>query len=142
VRFSQILERYEFRSAGREPRNGRCTLVFDFSARPGDFALERDFLLRKLAGRLWVDEAEQAVVRLEARNTGGVRVLLGIGARVSAATFRAEFTRLEEGVWLPRLVEGSAEGSKLVFVAFRVRERLDFGGFRRFSVDVREPIRP
>ncbi len=142
VRISRILERYHFRESGPEELNGRCARVFDFSARPGDFPLERDFVLKKLAGRLWVDAEEQAVTRLDARNTGRVRIALGIGATVSAAALHLEFVRMEPGVWLPSLIEGSAAGRKLLFIGFRVRERLAFDGFRRFTVDVQEQVRP
>lgn len=142
VRLSRILERYDFRFSGSEAVDGRCALVFDFAALPGDFRLERDFVLKKLAGRLWVDDAEQAVVRLDARNTGSVRIALGIGANVSAAAFRAEFVRLEPGVWLPRLLQGGAEGRKLLFIGFRVRETLSFAGYRRFEVRSEEQVQP
>jgi hypothetical protein len=142
LRLSRILERYDFRQAGGEEIDGRCALVFEFSPRSGDFAVERDFVLRKLAGRLWVDEAEQAVVRLEVRNTGGVRVALGLGASVKTVTARAEFQRVEPGLWLPRRLEGAAAGRKLVFVRFSVRDVMTFDHFRRFSVDVEEHLSP
>ncbi len=142
VRLSRILERYDFRSAGREELNGRCALVFDFAARPGDFPLERDFVLRKLAGRLWVDEEEQAVVRLDVRNTGGVKIAFGLGASISSAGFHGEFVRMEEGVWLPRLLQGRAEGRKLLFLGFRLRDTLAFANYRRFEVAVEEQARP
>lgn len=142
VRISRILERYDFRAAGEEQVNGRCARVFDFVARPGDFELERDFVLKKLAGRLWVDVAEDAVVRLEARNTGGLRLALGIAASVSAAAFECEFLRLEAGVWLPKLMQGSARGKKLVFFGFDVRERLTFSNYRQFDVSVEEKLQP
>ena len=142
LRLSRVLERYDFRFFGREAVDERCTLVFDFAPLPGDFKLERDFVLKKLAGRLWVDEAEQAVVRLDARNTGGVRIALGIGANVSAASLRGEFVRLEPGVWLPRLLLGGAEGRKLLFIGFHVRETLSFSGYRRFEVGTEEQVQP
>lgn len=142
LRLSRILERYEFRFAGREELDGRCSLVFEFSPRPGDFGLDRDFVLKKLAGRLWVDEDERAVARLEVRNTGAVRVALGLAASVSSASFRGEFVRLEPGVWLPRLLQGAAEGRKLLFIGFRVRETLAFANYRRFEVSTDERTRP
>ena len=80
VRLSRILERYSFVAQGREELDGRCALVFDFAARPGDFDLERDGLLRRLAGRLWVDEDDGAVARVVVRNTSGLRFALGLGA--------------------------------------------------------------
>jgi hypothetical protein len=141
VRLSRILERYDFSAVGREAVDERCALVFDFAARPGDFALERDGLLRRLAGRLWVDEAEKAVARVEVRNTSGLRFALGLGATVSSVSFRAGFRRLEEGAWLPRSLAVSAEGKKLLFKAFRTRATSTYDNYRRFEVDVREEPR-
>ncbi len=133
LQLSRILERYEFRAVGREAVEGRCALVFDFHARPGDFPLEKDFLLRKLGGRLWVDEAEQALVRLDVHNTGGVRIALGLAASVSSAGLHGEFVRVQPGVWLPRLLQGRAEGRKLLFLGFRLRETMEFRNDRPVS---------
>jgi hypothetical protein len=142
VRLSRILERYDFVAKGREALDGRCALVLDFAARPGDFDLERDGLLRRLAGRLWVDEDESAVARVEVRNTSGLRFALGLGATVSSLALRTEFRRLEEGAWLPRSVEATAEGRKLLFKGFRLRATTTYGNYRRFEVQVQEEVRP
>ena len=142
LRLSRILERYHFVARGREEVEERCAVVFDFTARPGDFDLERDALLRHLAGRLWVDEEERAVALVEVHNTSPLRVALGIGATVSAVTFRAEFRRLEAGVWLPRALEAAADGKKLLFRVFRVRTTTTYENYRRFEVEVQENVRP
>jgi hypothetical protein len=142
VRLSRVLERYDFSATGREEMDGRCSLVFDFAARPGDFDLERDGLLRRLAGRLWVDEAEKAVARVLVRNTAGLRFALGVGATVSSLSFEAEFRRLEDGVWLPLAMATSAEGKKLLFRGFHVRSTTTYHDYRRFEVHVQEEIRP
>jgi hypothetical protein len=142
VRISRVLERYEFGYAGREEVGGRCALAFDFSARPGRFDLERDAVLRRLAGRLWVDEEDRAVARVQVRNTEGLRFALGLGATVSSLGFEAEFQRMEDGVWLPRRVETRAEGRKLLFAAFRTRTTTTYANYRRFRVDVEERVSP
>jgi hypothetical protein len=142
VRLSRVLERYDFAFSAREERDGRCALVFDFAARPGRFALERDAVLRKLAGRLWVDEEERAVARVAVRNTEGLRFALGLGATVSSLGFEAEFARMEDGVWLPRRIEAVAEGRKFLFKGFRTRTTTAFSGYRRFAVDVEERVAP
>lgn len=142
VRLSRILERYDFVARGRDEIDGRCAVVLEFAARPGDYDLERDGLLRRLAGRLWVDEGEQAVARVEVRNTSGLRFALGLGATVSSLSLRTEFRRLEEGAWLPRLTEVSAEGRKLLFKGFRIHTTTTYGNYRRFEVDVQEDVRP
>jgi hypothetical protein len=142
VRLSRILERYHFTAFGREETNGRCTLVYDFAARPGDFDLEHDKLLRKLAGRLWVDEQEHAVARVEIRNTSGLRFGLGLGASVSSLSLLTEFERMEEGVWLPRRSEVAAEGRKLLVKGFHSRIVTTFGNYRRFQVEVEDRVLP
>lgn len=142
VRISRVLERYEFAYAGREEVDGRCALVFDVAARPGRFDLERDAILRRLAGRLWVDEEDRAVARVRVRNTGGLRFALGLGATVSSLGFEAEFLRMEDGVWLPRRVEAQAEGRKLLFAGFRTRTTTTYSNYRRFAVDVEERVSP
>jgi hypothetical protein len=142
VRLSRILERYDFSFEGRTEVEGRCSLVFDFAARPGDFELERDNVLRKLSGRLWVDEEERAVVRLEIRNTSGLRFAFGLGASVSTLSFRMAFSHMEDGVWLPSRLEAYAEGRRFLFRRFRYRRTITYSNFRRFEVDVREEIQP
>jgi hypothetical protein len=142
VRLSHILERYHFTAAGREDRQGRCLLVFDFAARPGDFDLARDALLRRLAGRLWVDEEERAVAEVEVRNTSDLRFALGLGAKVHSVLLRMEFARMEEGVWLPRRIEAAAEGRKLLFKRFHARTLTSFSNYRRFEVETEERVRP
>lgn len=142
VRISRILERYAFTPAGHEEVDGRCALVLDFAARPGDTAVEGDRLLRRLAGRVWVDEEDRAVARVEVRNTAGLRFALGIGASVRSVSFRAEFRRLEEGAWLPRSLEAVVAGRQLVFRSFRVRTTTTYANYRRFEVDVEEELRP
>jgi hypothetical protein len=140
VRIAQLLERYSFVAARREEIRGRCSIVFDFTARPGDSALEHDTVLRRLAGRLWVDEADRAVVKVELRNTSGIKLALGIGASVSTLSLRTEFVRLEDGVWLPRSVETLAVGRKLLLRRFRVRTTTSYARYRRFEVEVKEEV--
>jgi hypothetical protein len=129
---------------GRRARglDGRCAIAFDFLALPGDFALERDSLLRRLAGRLWVDEAERAVARVELSNTSRIKLALSAFASVSSLSVKLEFTRLPDGVWLPRRVESLAEGRKFLVSGFRVRTITSYGRYRRFEVEVQEEVQP
>jgi hypothetical protein len=69
VTLSTLLERYNVTARGREELDGRCALVLDLAARPGDFGLQHDGILKRLEGRLWADEPEQALAKLEVDNT-------------------------------------------------------------------------
>jgi hypothetical protein len=140
VRLSQILERYDFRSIARETIDGRSALVLDFSARPGKRDLDGDFVLRRLTGRIWVDEAERQVARAEFRNTDAVSFGLGI-AKLSSLDAVLEFRKLEEGVWLPRSIRLAYAGRK-VFKGFRARQTATYDRFRQFEVEADETLKP
>lgn len=140
VRLSQILERYDFRSITRETIDGRTAVVLDFSARPGKRDLDGDSVLRRLTGRIWVDEEERQVVRAELRNTDSVKFGLGI-ASLSRLDAVLEFHKFEDGVWLPRSIRLEYAGRKL-FKGFKTRQTATFDRFRRFEVESEEKVTP
>jgi len=135
VTLSNLLERYSFTVRGREDLDGRCALMLDLTARPGDFGLRHDAVLKRLEGRLWADEPDQAMAKLEVDNTSPIRIALGLAASVSELSLRATFTRLEEGVWLPRSVETLVVGRKLLLSPFRLRRTLTYERYRRLAPD-------
>jgi hypothetical protein len=141
-RLSQILERYDFRSIGREDVDGRPAVVLDFAARPGKRDLRHDNVLRSLAGRVWVDEAEQEIVRAQVRNTTGIKFALGIGASVSTVEFSVEFQKMDEAVWLPRRSSVLAEGHILLFKGFHTKTTETYSRYRRFEVQSEETVQP
>jgi hypothetical protein len=108
---------------------------------PGEFDLAHDSVLKRLAGRLWVDEAERAVAKIEVDNTSGIKLALGLAVSVQTLSMRATFTRVEAGVWLPRSVETLVVGRKLLFSSFRLRRTTTYANYRRFEVDVEEKLR-
>jgi hypothetical protein len=141
VRLSAILERYDFRSIGREARDGRPAIVLEFTALPGSRPLAHDDVLRSLAGRVWMDEAEREVVRAEVRNTAGMRFFLGLGASVSALSGTFEFRKVGDTLWLPVRDETRATGRMLLFKTFRTRVVHTYDNFRRFDVQSEEELR-
>lgn len=143
VRISAILDRYDFRSVGREGLDGRPALVLDFAPLPGRRDLERDNVLRRLTGRLWVDEADGEVARAEVRNQGAISFGWGVLAKVSSLAVEMEFRKLEDGVWLPGRVDLELAGRKLLLQSFRRRVLARYSNYRRFDVEVDEgPLTP
>lgn len=137
-RLSAILERYDFRSVARESQEGRDTIVLEFLARPGKRDLDSDKLLRALQGKLWVDEADLAVVRAEVRNVAGIKWGFGLGASLKALEVEMRFRRMPDGVWLPLHVGSLASGRILLFKSFRKRTTVSYQGFKRFTVESEE----
>jgi len=141
VRLSQILERYDFRAVGRETIDGRPAIVLEFTALPGSRPLPRDDVLRNLAGRVWMDEAEREVVRAEVHNTAGMKFLLGLGASVSLVSGTFEFRKVGDTLWLPVRDETRADGRMFLFKTFRKRVVHTYGNFRRFDAQSDERLR-
>jgi hypothetical protein len=143
VRLSQVLARYDFKTVGREEVDGRATLVFEFAPLPGKRDLQADFVLRRLAGRIWVDEEERELVRAEMGNTGKIKIALGLGASVSKLEMTLGFRKIEDGVWLPSRIVLGAAGRKFVFAGFRVRTTALYSRYRRFEADTEsETVKP
>ncbi len=142
VRLSAILERYDFRTLGREPVEGRPSVVLEFTPRPGNRDIDSDHVLRKLRGRVWVDEEEREVVRARVHNTGGIKIAWGLGASVKSLDFTLDFRKVGGEVWLPLRVETEATGRVLLLKGFRTRSTTSYGNYQRFSVEAEEEIRP
>jgi hypothetical protein len=135
VRISAILDRYDFRAVGREGVAGRPAIVLEFAPRAGERKVENDRLLRRVHGRVWVDEQEAEVVRAELANLAPLKFGGGLGASVSSLSTRIEFRKVDDAVWLPAEDETIVAGRMLLFKKFRTRLRRTYGAYRRFSVD-------
>ena len=110
-------------------------MVLEFTARPGERNIDNDRVLRRLRGRLWVDEAEEEVARAELTNVAPLKFGFGLGASVSSLTTRIEFRKVDDAVWLPAEDETVATGRVLLLKRFRTRIRRAYSGYRRFDVD-------
>jgi hypothetical protein len=143
VRLSQVLERYDFKTVRREDRDGRPTLVFDFTALPDKRKIEGDVVLRQLQGRIFVDETERQLAEAEMSNAEPIKLAFGLGASVSTLSLHLRFRPIEDGVWLPARVQFAAEGRALLAAGFKVRTLVFFSRFRRFEAETEsETITP
>jgi hypothetical protein len=142
VRLSLVLERYDFQTVTRDDVDGRAAVVLDFHAVPGKRRLDNDRILRQLAGRIWVDEAEKVVVRAEVRSTGGIKFALGLAASIESLGFKLESRKVDDVVWLPWRVETAASGRVALVKGFRTRTVSTYGPYRRFRVEQEEKLRP
>jgi len=140
VRLSRLLEASAFTTVGREDVDGRPALLLEFAPRAG--AAGGDRALRRLAGRVWIDEAEGQVARAAFHNTEPLRVKHGLFASVSRLEVELEFRKVDGLVWLPKSRRATVSGRKLLFSGFRLRTTTRYASFRRFSVDAHDAPRP
>ncbi|MBK5256387.1 MAG: hypothetical protein JJE39_10175 [Vicinamibacteria bacterium] len=139
IRLSSLVDSFEFQTVGREMRDGRATLVFDFKPRENAAPTASsnrttNAVAKILMGRMYVDEADKRVVRLDARNTPGEKASVAAGVKVGAFELVMEFTSVQDGVWLPKRVMTLATGRAFFFKTFRIRRTTVYWNYRRFSV--------
>jgi hypothetical protein len=110
-----FLQRFQFTLAGRESVNGRPALMLDLAPAaktpPGHNLKDR--ILNKTAGRIWVDEAESALVQARLRLTEKVNVVGGLAG--SVVNFNLSFSRerTAEGLWFTRRSDWHLEGREV-----------------------------
>jgi hypothetical protein len=94
---------YDIKMLYREVIGGRPAITFSVAPRSGYQPRQPDAQLAKhFAGRIWIDEVDHQLVRIEMEALENVSYGLGIVARLNKGS-RAEFerSRLEDGTWLP-----------------------------------------
>jgi len=116
VNNTNLVKRFTFELRGREVVEGRSTLVVDFkpASRRQPAADFKERCLSKMAGRVWVDEAEYVIVKAEARLTEGIGLVGGLLGSVHKFDFRFGRERTEDGLWYTRLLTWHLEMREVI----------------------------
>jgi len=117
----------------RERVNGRDVIVIMFSPRADAKPETREGkLARNFRGKIFVDEADAEVVRVEATAIEDISYGLGVVARVNkGATVTLLRERVDAGTWLPTSIRFSGEGRAMVFRRLRVDHLIEWFNYRR-----------
>jgi hypothetical protein len=144
VGISEILPLMRVSNARRVSLNARAALAFDFV---GDHHAKAHGLAenaaRKIAGTVWIDEADRAVARLEARFDDTFRIGGGFVATIQKGTSLIfEQSPLEPELWMPSVSEIHLAARELLVKGLRQNIHIKDSGFRRFDVGVLQQIAP
>ena len=117
----------------RERLNGRDVIVITFSPKADARPETREGkLARNFRGKIFVDEADAEVVRVEATAIDDISYGLGVVARVNkGATVTLLRERVDAGTWLPTSIHFSGEGRAMVFRKLRVDHLIEWFNYRR-----------
>jgi hypothetical protein len=99
----ELLSRYRFEVIKRVYKDNRPTLLVTFEAKndPDSGGTIKDKLLNRLAGTLWIDEAEADTAKLKISLVEPLSVgWLGLLGSVTKCEFTLERQRMPEGVWI------------------------------------------
>jgi hypothetical protein len=115
-----LLRRFTFEVVGRQTRAGRPVLILDFKPASDDLPEHnlKDKFINKAAGRVWIDEAEAAIVQVDLHLTEKVSVVGGLFGAVYAFRYQTQRERTPEGLWFARTVDWHLEGRQLFLRKF------------------------
>jgi hypothetical protein len=112
-----FLQRFQFTVVGREPINRRPALILDLvpaTKQPREDNL-KDRIINKMAGRVWIDEADAVLVQADFHLTEKVNVVAGLVGAIASFTLSFNRTRTAEGLWFTPRLEWHLDGRE-VFV--------------------------
>jgi hypothetical protein len=113
VEFNESLfNKYRFTLEGEETLNGRISFVLNFEPRSQGLPIRRriDRLLNELKGRLWVDEQDYDLAKMDAHLLMQVNAWGGFLATIRTFNLHFEQTRMADATWLPQTAQGTIEG--------------------------------
>ncbi|HEY1219331.1 MAG: hypothetical protein ABSE42_18840 [Bryobacteraceae bacterium] len=136
--FQEIPDAFDLRLAGEETLNGRDVYVIAATPKPGyKPKLAAAAYFPKIKGKLWIDKRDNQWVKgeietLDTISFGGILVRLAKGSR---AAF--EQTRVNDEVWLPRLITVDVSARLLLVAGERAEVEIGFSKYRKFQADSR-----
>ena len=137
ITVSRILELMEVRNPRRELYRGRHAIVFDFVGRKDvkTHGMAED-ASKKLAGTMWIDEADRQVAHLDVHFTDDFRVAAGLFASIQkGSSFHFDQSPVEDGLWLPTGGEGNVQARVLLVKGIRQHVVERDSDYKRFRVE-------
>jgi len=129
-----LIGRFDFTVVGREVLNGRSALIVDFQPAKKKLPVRnlKDKFINRAAGRVWVDEADYAVAKVDLHLTEKVNVVGGLVGAVWKFTYDFLRERTPEGYWFTRNSKWHLEGRE-VFIRRTVDYHEQRTGVRRVT---------
>ncbi|HXE06482.1 MAG TPA: hypothetical protein VN612_01215 [Acidobacteriaceae bacterium] len=134
VTVSRLLELGKFTNPRRVQINGRDTIAVDFTGDPTAKTRNRlEDMIHDLAGTAWIDEQDHVLARTEGRFTNTFKVGFGLVANIRQGThFTAQWTKVNDEVWLLANAEGEGSARVLLFWNFDGRATVSDSDYRKF----------
>jgi hypothetical protein len=135
---TEIPDAFDFRIVGEAQVDGHNVWVIEGTPRPGYQA--RSTLARyfpKFRGKLWIDKADYQWVKVEGEVTDDISWGLFVARLNKGARLSIQMTRVNDEVWLPKLIEASGSARIALLKKFNVQDDTSFSNYRRFQTESR-----
>lgn len=129
-----LVDRYAYALVGTEAVNGKPAYVLTFRPKGKGMPDKKryDKILNRLTGRVWIDEEDYSISRIEMYLTEPAPVF-GFLATIRQLAFNGTQTEVAPGVWMPEHFRVTAAGRKL-FSNFHVRQEMRFFDYKPLAL--------
>ena len=136
--WNEVIKAFDFTEVGGETVEGRSARVFKAVPRAQYVPEDSDFeLLKKIKGTIWVDIADDQVLRADVEFIEDIRLVGGFLAKVNkGGSFTVLQKKVNDEVWFPSNSEVVVNGRLLLFKGFNLKILSDFGNYRKFETSV------
>lgn len=127
-----------FSNPRRELISGRPTLVFDYKGNPDAKAKNiGEEIMRQLIGTLWIDERDDAIVRLDGTLQQNFHIGGGLLVNIKKGS-RFNFTQslINNEIWFPAELTAHIDGRFLLVKGFNGNGRQTFSDYRKLATSV------
>ena len=134
-----VLAVSEVSNPRRTEMKGRPTLVFDFKGDPKAEAHRmEEKAAKKIEGKVWVDEADRQVARLEVEFDHNFRIAGGLLASIQKGTvIKIEQSPIGEGLWM-QTANDPHMNLRVIVKGMHENTRVKKFDFKRFNADATE----
>ena len=131
---SRILELGVFSNARRVMLNGRATIVLDYAGDPkAKTRNSAEGVIRDLVGTAWIDEQDRILARAQGHFLDDFKIGGGLIADIKkGSSFEAQFSKINDEVWLPGRIEGQGRIRILLVSGFNGQFTLVASDYRKF----------
>jgi hypothetical protein len=97
----ELVRKYDFEILGKEVVGDRPVFVLSFKPKSNNLPVRRkiDYVMNRIAGRVWVDQEDYEIARADMRLTESAQIWLGLLASLREFALVFEQTKLPDGFW-------------------------------------------
>jgi hypothetical protein len=138
IHLTAVLKAASFSNPRREIINSRPTLVFDYKgnpdAKPSNLGEE---IMRQLSGTLWIDERDEAILRVTGNLDENFHVGGGLLVNIKKGSwFNYNQSIVNGEIWFPSELTLHVDGHFLLFKGFNSDARQSYTDYRKLKTSV------
>jgi len=97
----ELVGKYEYSTLGEEVIRGRPVYLLSFKPKSKSLPVRRkiDYLLNRISGKVWIDQEDYAIARVDSHLTESTQIWWGLLASLRGFSGVLEQTKLPDGFW-------------------------------------------